>query len=237
MEFCKNCGTVLAFAGMVCPRCGNFKGSAADNAATGKISLIRTLEKFRDLLGETEELRGMIKPQSEFPMSNEQIYKKRSFMYFFWPFLVGGIGVGTVIYVISTLITVFSVFDSAQYAYSSSDVSSLSSRMVGDVYGGYFAGLIIAVIIIIVGTKIAKRKRDDFNRNSDLMNQIATERYQQGVRNQKMIDIYQENLNSMRKYENLVPEEFQTYDKVNQIIELLKADKANTIEEACAQLS
>ena len=109
--------------------------------------------------------------------------------------------------------------------------------MVGDVYGGYFAGLIIAVIIIIVGTKIAKRKRDDFNRNSDLMNQIATERYQQGVRNQKMIDIYQENLNSMRKYENLVPEEFQTYDKVNQIIELLKADKANTIEEACAQLS
>lgn len=237
MEFCKNCGTVLAFAGMVCPRCGNFKGSDADNAATGKISLIRTLEKFRDLLGETEELRGMIKPQSEFPMSNEQIYKKRSFMYFFWPFLVGGIGVGTVIYVISTLITVFSVFDSAQYAYSSSDVSSLSSRMVGDVYGGYFAGLIIAVIIIIVGTKIAKRKRDDFNRNSDLMNQIATERYQQGVRNQKMIDIYQENLNSMRKYENLVPEEFQTYDKVNQIIELLKADKANTIEEACAQLS
>ncbi len=237
MEFCKNCGTVLAFAGMVCPRCGNFKGSDADNAATGKISLIRTLEKFRDLLGETEELRGMIKPQSEFPMSNEQNYKKRSFMYFFWPFLVGGIGVGTVIYVISTLITVFSAFDSAQYAYSSSDVSSLSSRMVGDVYGGYFAGLIIAVIIIIVGTKIAKRKRDDFNRNSDLMNQIATERYQQGVRNQKMIDIYQENLNSMRKYENLVPEEFQTYDKVNQIIELLKADKANTIEEACAQLS
>ena len=237
MEFCKNCGTVLAFAGMVCPRCGNFKGSDADNAATGKISLIRTLEKFRDLLGETEELRGMIKPQSEFPMSNEQNYKKRSFMYFFWPFLVGGIGVGTVIYVISTLITVFSAFDSAQYAYSSSDVSSLSSRMVGDVYGGYFAGLIIAVIIIIVGTKIAKRKRDDFNRNSDLMNQIATERYQQGVRNQKMIDIYQENLNNMRKYENLVPEEFQTYDKVNQIIELLKADKANTIEEACAQLS
>ena len=237
MEFCKNCGTVLAFAGMVCPRCGNFKGSDADNAATGKISLIRTLEKFRDLLGETEELRGMIKPQSEFPMSNEQNYKKRSFMYFFWPFLVGGIGVGTVIYVISTLITVFSAFDSAQYAYSSSDVSSLSSRMVGDVYGGYFAGLIIAVIIIIVGTKIAKRKRDDFNRNSDLMNQIATERYQQGVRNQKMIDIYQENLNSMRKYENLVPEEFQTFDKVNQIIELLKEDKANTIEEACAQLS
>ena len=237
MEFCKNCGTVLAFAGMVCPRCGNFKGTDADNAATGKISLIRTLEKFRDLLGETEELRGMIKPQSEFPMSNEQNYKKRSFMYFFWPFLVGGIGVGTVIYVISTLITVFSAFDSAQYAYSSSDVSSLSSRMVGDVYGGYFAGLIIAVIIIIVGTKIAKRKRDDFNRNSDLMNQIATERYQQGVRNQKMIDIYQENLNSMRKYENLVPEEFQTFDKVNQIIELLKEDKANTIEEACAQLS
>lgn len=237
MEFCKKCGTVLAFAGMACPRCGNFKGTDADNAATGKISLIRTLEKFRDLLGETEELRGMIKPQSEFPMSNEQNYKKRSFMYFFWPFLVGGIGVGTVIYVISTLITVFSAFDSAQYAYSSSDVSSLSSRMVGDVYGGYFAGLIIAVIIIIVGTKIAKRKRDDFNRNSDLMNQIATERYQQGVRNQKMIDIYQENLNSMRKYENLVPEEFQTYDKVNQIIELLKADKANTIEEACAQLS
>ena len=237
MEFCKNCGTVLAFAGMVCPRCGNFKGSDADNAATGKISLIRTLEKFRDLLGETEELRGMIKPQSEFPMSNEQNYKKRSFMYFFWPFLVGGIGVGTVIYVISTLITVFSAFDSAQYAYSSSDVSSLSSRMVGDVYGGYFAGLIIAVIIIIVGTKIAKRKRDDFNRNSDLMNQIATERYQQGVRNQKMIDLYQENLNNMRKYENLVPEEFQTFDKVNQIIELLKEDKANTIEEACAQLS
>ena len=235
MEFCKNCGTVLAFAGMVCPRCGNFKGTDADNAATGKISLIRTLEKFRDLLGETEELRGMIKPQSEFPMSNEQIYKKRSFMHFFWPFLVGGIGAGTLIYIISTVISVFSLADSVQYY--SSDMDSLSTRMVGDVYAGYFAGLIIAVIIIIVGTKIAKRKRDDINRNADLMNQIATERYQQGVRNQKMIDLYQENLNNMRKYENLVPEEFQTFDKVNQIIELLKEDKANTIEEACAQLS
>ena len=52
-----------------------------------------------------------------------------------------------------------------------------------------------------------------------------------------MIDLYQENLNNIRKYENLVPEEFQTFDKVNQIIELLKEDKANTIEEACAQLS
>ena len=109
--------------------------------------------------------------------------------------------------------------------------------MMGDVYAGYFAGVIIAVIIIIVGTKIAKRKRDDFNRNADLMNQIATEKYQQGVRNQKMIDIYQENLHNMRMYENLVPEEFQTAEKVDMIIELLKADKANTIDEACAMLS
>ena len=237
MEFCKKCGTILAFGGMSCPRCGNFKGNDADNAATGKITLIRHLEKFRDLLSETEELRGMIKPQSDFPMSNEQIYKKRSFMKFFWPFLVGGIAAGTVIYIISTVISIFSLASSAQYSYTTTDVSYLQSRMMGDVYAGYFAGVIIAVIIIIVGTKIAKRKRDDFNRNADLMNQIATEKYQQGVRNQKMIDIYQDNLHNMRMYENLVPEEFQTAEKVDMIIELLKADKANTIDEACAMLS
>lgn len=237
MEFCKKCGTILAFSGMACPRCGNFKGSDADNAATGKISLIRNLEKFRDLLGETEQLRAMIKPQSEFPMSNEQSYKKRLFMRYFWPFLVGGIAAGTVVYFIATLIAIFSAASTANSAYTYTDVSYLEQRVVGDVYAGYFAGVIIAVIIIIVGTMIAKRKRNEFNHNADIMNQIATEKYQQGVKNQKMIDIYQENLHNMRIYENLVPEEFQSYDKINEIIVLLKEDKANTIDEAVALLS
>ena len=82
MDTCKVCGTILPFSGMKCPKCGYSKDGAAAAPGVGagpakmfnsdKHILIMNLTKFRDLLGENEELKGMIKPQSEFPMSDEQ---------------------------------------------------------------------------------------------------------------------------------------------------------------------
>lgn len=247
MDTCKACGTILPFSGMKCPRCGYSKdetGAAGGDASatikpfnTEKHVLIMNLTKLRDLLGENEELETMIKPQSEFPSSDEKIYKKRSLMRFFWPFLVGGIGAGFLIYCISLFIMFSSMVDASSRDHiSSQEAQTLVNNAMGDIYGGFIVAVIVAVAIIIIGVKISRRKRDDINSNADMMNRIAAERYQMGLKNEKLIDLYQSNLGNIKRYENLVPPEYRTSRKVNLIIECLKEDKATTVEEAIAQI-
>ena len=56
MNFCKKCGNILPF-GNLCPRCGAAEGDSGPAAvAAGKNVTIKNLERFRDLLGENEEL-------------------------------------------------------------------------------------------------------------------------------------------------------------------------------------
>ena len=245
MDTCKACGTILPFAGMKCPKCGFSKDG--DNAApaggparpfnSDKHVLIMNLTKFRDLLSENEELQTMIKPQSEFPRQDEQVYKKRSLMKFFWPFLVGGIGAGFVIYFISAMIMLSTVMSAGtQPSMTQSQVDTYTSHVVTDIYGGYFVAIIVALAIIFLGLWLSRKKRDAFNSNADMMNRIASERYQQGLKNERMIEIYQDNLSSMRRYETLVPEEYQTSEKVSLIIEVLKEGHADTVEDAIAML-
>lgn len=251
MDTCKACGTILPFSGMKCPKCGfakdgagapaGFNGGAGGSAArmfnTDKHILIMNLTKFRDLLGENEELKTMIKPQSEFPSTDDQIYKKRTLMKFFWPFLVGGIGAGVVIYLISMIIMFSTVMTaSTQVTMTQQQAQTYTSHAAADIYGGYIVAIAVALAIIFIGLKISRRKRDDFNGNADLMNRIASERYQQGLKNERMIDIYQDNLANMKRYEDLVPPEYQTSQKLTLIIECLKEDKADTVEEAIAQI-
>lgn len=251
MDTCKACGTILPFSGMKCPKCGfakdgagapaGFAGSAGASAAkmfnTDKHVLIMNLTKFRDLLGENEELKTMIKPQSEFPSSDDQIYKKRTLMKFFWPFLVGGIGAGVVIYLISVMIMFSTVMSaSTQPTMTQVQAQTYTSHAMADIYGGYIVAIAVALAIIFLGLWLSRKKRDAFNSNADMMNRIASERYQMGLKNERMIDIYQDNLASMKRYEDLVPAEYQTSQKLSLIIECLKEDKADTVEEAIAQI-
>jgi hypothetical protein len=48
-----------------------------------------------------------------------------------------------------------------------------------------------------------------------------------------MIDLYQEDISKMRKYETMVPKEYQNYSDVGKMIELLEEDRATTIEGCC----
>ena len=245
MDTCKACGTILPFAGMKCPKCGFSKDG--DNAApaggparpfnSDKHILIMNLTKFRDLLSENEELQRMIKPQSEFPRTDEQVYKKRTLMKFFWPFLVGGIGAGVLVYIISMIIMVSTVMNAGtQPSMTQAQIDTYTSHAVTDIYGGYFVAIIVALAIIFLGLWLSRKKRDAFNSNADMMNRIASERYQQGLKNERMIDIYQDNLANMKRYETLVPEEYQTSEKVSLIIEALKEGPAETVEDAIAML-
>lgn len=230
MNFCKKCGNILPF-GNLCPRCGAAEGDSGPAAvAAGKNVTIKNLERFRDLLGENEELKSMIRPQSEFPATNEQIYKKRSLIKFFWPFLVGGIVGGFVIYFGSIMISLASI---ANTDLSGKSEQQLTASLSGGVYGGYIVAILVALAVIMFGLFVCKRKQADFNSNAEYMNRMATERYEKGLQNQKMVNLYQENINEMHKYESLVPEDFQTYQGVNKIVELLKNDDAQTVEEAC----
>ena len=206
MDTCKACGTILPFAGMKCPKCGFSKdgenaapaGGPARPFNSEKHVLIMNLTKFRDLLSENEELQRMIKPQSEFPRTEEQVYKKRTLMKFFWPFLVGGIGAGFLIYFISMIIMFSTVYSAGtQSTLTQAQVDTYTSHAVADVYGGYVVAIAVALAIIFLGLWLSRKKRDAFNSNADMMNRIASERYQQGLKNERMIDIYQDNLSNM----------------------------------------
>ena len=216
----------------VCNRCGTPVG-AEDIAAQGKAEVVKKLQRYCELLSETEELKSKIKPQSSFPMYAENYYKKRSFMKFFWPFMVGGIAAGFLVYIISIVISVTSIVnDYDMYSSYSSTSDMATNHIAGNVYGGYFVGLIVCAAIIVLGIFVSKKKQAAFNSNADFMNMQQTEKVKQGQMNQKMIDIYQEDIQEMHKYESLVPEEYRTFMKVSKIIELLKSDQAQTIEEA-----
>ena len=62
----------------------------------------------------------------------------------------------------------------------------------------------------------------------------ADKRRQEAQDNQKILNVYQENVTEMHLYEHLVPEQYRTSAKVGTIIDLLKEDKAETVEEACS---
>ena len=233
MGVCKQCGAFMKFTDLLCPQCGTPVGVESP-VVSEKEMLIRRLTKLRDLLGETAELKSMIKPQSDFPMSDNQIYKKRSMMKFFWPFLVGGIGGANLIYAISYVIAVANA-ESQMYSTSMSSTKALSNA-TEQVLGGWVVAIIVGLGIIILGIKISKSKQRAFNENAEYMNRMATEKYEKGLQNQKMINLYQEDIQELHQYENLVPEEFQTYGEVDKIINLIKEDQAQTIEEACAIL-
>jgi len=211
---------------------GNFGGNGffGNVASSGldKRSLISKLERYKQLLVECEDLKSMIKPQSSFPSSPETNFKTKSFMRYFWPFLVGGIIGGYVIYMIASFMTMQMAID------ITGDPKIAASQMLGETLAGLAAGLIVAAAVIFFGIYVSRRKQAEFNKNIEFMNREATERYNQGIKNQKMIDLYQENLNEIYKYEPLVPEEHRTADHLGQIIDILKENRAETVDEACA---
>jgi hypothetical protein len=205
-----------------CGKCGALVSTPTADAYR-KNSLIRDLTRFRELLLEVTELNTMIRPQSDFPVSDSIVFKKKSFMRYFWPFLVGGVAGGSILYMVVTLITFYSTMQQANNIVSRSDASRLSSNMMSDIYIGYFVCVLVALGIIIIGIKISKSKQAAFNKNADMMIREQTENYQKGLKNQKMIDIKNDDLREIRKYEPLVPEEYQDPDSIAKIIELIRS--------------
>ena len=104
---------------------------------------------------------------------------------------------------------------------------------MGDAYAGYVVALIVAAIIIFIGYKIAKKKQAEFNNTAEEMNREMAERYNKGLENQRMINLFQENQIEMKKYEQLVPKEYRSYDMVGSIVEILKEGRAQNVEDAC----
>ena len=232
---CPNCGAPMGDNASSCGKCGALISTPTSDAFR-KNTLIRDLTRFRDLLLEVEELNTMIRPQSDFPLTNNNEFKKKSFMRYFWPFLVGGIAGGSILYMIVAMITFYSTMKQANYIVSRADANNLSASMVSDIYIGYIACFIAALGIILIGVKIAKSKQAAANKEVDMLMREQSEKYQKGLKNQKMIEIQTDDLREIRKLEPLVPEEYQDPDSLTKIIDLIKNDKATTVEEACALL-
>ena len=227
MVFCRKCGAPMAEEDHVCTRCGTEVQDVVKK--TEKSNLLFDLEQYRRLLSENEELKTLMKPQSEFPMSDTSDYKKRSFIKYFWPFILLAVAAYTIVYVMAIAITLASLNDIVEHSVSA---ERATSEILGNTFGGFFIAVLVAVAVIVIGIIISKRKQAEFNKNAEFMNMQVSERYKMGLKNQKMIDIYQDNINKMRKYERFVPEKYRTSAKVNEIINIIKEDKADTVEEA-----
>ena len=211
MAFCRKCGEFMADDDLVCVKCGT-------KVKTAKDDLIDKLVRYKQLLSECEELKTMMKPQNSYVSDEPTVYKTRSFMRYFWPFLVGAVVGGYLI--VATV---------------SSDYSqATASSVLGDAFIGLILALIVAVAIAFIGVKISKSKQAAFNSNAEYMMRQADERRQAAQDNQKILNVYQENVTEMHLYEHLVPEQYRTSAKVGTIIDLLKEDKAETVEEACS---
>ena len=219
MAFCRKCGEFMADDDLVCVKCGT-------KVKTAKDDLIDKLVRYKQLLSECEELKTMMKPQNSYVSDEPTVYKTRSFMRYFWPFLVGAVVGGYLIYMLSSVIIVSTI---------SSDYSqATASSVLGDAFIGLILALIVAVAIAFIGVKISKSKQEAFNSNAEYMMRQADERRQAAQDNQKILNVYQENVTEMHLYEHLVPEQYRTSAKVGTIIDLLKEDKAETVEEACS---
>lgn len=206
-----------------------------DDLSVKKAGLIASLSKYQVLLSECEELEPQIKPMSSFPMSEPPAMKKRTLIKYFWPYLVIAGACFYVIYEVSALISLSSAKNMVRSQIKPNS-AALSNQLASDIIVSVVVALIVALAIILIGLKISKRKQEDFNRNAAIMFTELQERYNKGLMNQKMINIYEENELKMRQYESLVPEEYRTSASVGQIITLLQENKAQTIGEAVALL-
>ena len=212
-----------------CLYCKTSIGEAGSMSA--KDDLILSLSKYQTLLSECEELETQIKPMSSFPISEPPVSKKRSFMKYFWPYIIVAAVGFYVTYIGTTLVTISSTSNLAK-SQIRPNAQALSNRLMTETVIGWVVAILIALTVVIIGIKISKRKQADFNREAARMTVELQERYQKGLRNQKMITIYEENERMMRQYEPLVPEEYRTSAFVGQIVNLLKEDKAQTVNEA-----
>ena len=231
MVFCRKCGGPMADGDHICLKCG--AEAVNEDPSSEKKEMVRRLSEYQVLLSECEELEDKIQPPSKFPAVEPTEVKKRSFIKYFWPFIIGATVGFYIVYMLASFIAIQSAVDKARSSIRP-DVNSLSINMVSDVYIGLFAAAIVALAIIFIGRKIAKSKQAEYNKGIDRMNIEIAERYKKGLLNQRMIDIHTENTIKMRQYESLVPEQYRTSLLVGQIIDLINEDKAQTVEEACA---
>ena len=225
---CKNCGAPVGEDYEVCLRCGE-PVTESDKQSAARSNILKKLGKYKQLLTENEELESLIKPQSSFPNSAEKNYKSRSFIKYFWPFMIAAPIIGYIIYVGGTLLAAMSIAMDATVETTSQAMGIFMIPIVLIVLA-----IIVAGVIIFVGIRISRRKQNEFNSNAERMNRESAEKYQQGLRNQELVNMYQDNINKMHPYITLVPEKYRSADSVGKIMELIQDEKAENVEEACA---
>ena len=234
MLFCRKCGSPMGDEDHICLNCGTKVGK--DPGSESKQELIKELTEYQTLLADNEELETMIKPQEKFPTAVPTAFKKRAFIGFFWPYIVGGTLSFFGIYIIAIAIAAFTNLDSYNPYTSSVSVNTVKANLVGDIYVGYFVAIIVAVAVFVIGIKVSRAKQRAFNSGVDRKNAEVTDRFNKGLLNQKMIELHTDNERKIRLYGEIVPEKYRTASQVASIITLIKEDKAATVAEACTML-
>ena len=129
--------------------------------------LIARLKEYRDLLAETEELGAFIKSPGDTHTTPPAPLKKKTFMRFFWPWMVAAIIAFYVFYMATAFIAMQSTIRTAGTA------RLAFSQMMGDTMAGMICAAIVTIVIILFGIRVAKRKRNDSNRETEYLNKIA----------------------------------------------------------------
>lgn len=213
MGFCKKCGAYYEDYDEICYQCGA-KISDPDEVSD-KEELVEKLDKYRLILDEYEYLKAIVKPSENYASFREQKQGKRSFIRFFWPFLVISFLTFWIIKAGSN--TICAAGSCTRYSFI-----------------GLLVAIAISLVIVLYGYGFAKNKQAEVNRDADIMNALTMDLYTIGQANQEKLNRLNELTREKSKYDHLVPEGWRDFDHVAKIQELIMQDKAASVEEAIA---
>ena len=213
MGFCKKCGAYYDENDELCYHCGAKINDPEE--VPSKDELLKELDAYRLILDEYEYLKAVVKPESNYSSFQPTRTEKRSFIRYFWPFLV-----------ISFI--AFCIINAG--ARSICDTSCCQRYLAI----GFFVAIAIALVILLYGYGFAKRKQAEVNRDASIMNALTMDLYTIGQANQEKVNRLRELSSEKSKYDHLVPEGYRDFDHVAKIQELIMQDKASSVEEAIA---
>ena len=211
MIICKQCGAPMGDNAISCGKCG---AENTERVGLDKQDLLAKLGRFKQLLDESSELAPKIRPQFEFPTSSSCNFAKKSFMRYFWPYMVGAVVTVNVLYFLGYIL------------YISLDTPLLFSLLSA-------IGVIAMIVILIVGGKTAVKRRNELNIQVDNRNQSERKKYREIQEKTELLKTqYANKKNSLSIYNDIVPLKNRNSRHMIRVKSLLQTNKAETFADA-----
>ena len=221
MAFCSKCGKVLNEGDVFCSECGQ-PVSVENRASSVQMSVEESIALAEKLSADYDELNKIRDEISDCELelkkteTNTDTSVRYSAFRFFWPFLI-------IAFVVFWLVVIIGIVF----------LATAESASRSAIYGVDCAALIAAAIVLIIGGVRARNKRDYYNANmSSLIRSKNKKEHDLKIK----LDMLKTKLRVKKKaadeYNSIVPLQFRTRQYMDKVVSLLKAGRAQSIDEA-----